>query len=151
VYLKRRQDLLRLFPEAAERAVTIHNMVSHHYFKEDANPERVPGIVRARLHEGDKGKGVSVQPDFLSLREMEGFYRRVLGKRPFRLAGGLHGRATQEPRPTSGGLGGDQGGYRPRPQADRGGGLGWDYATMLKGFRPWIEQGDLFMLNAVPA
>jgi glycosyltransferase involved in cell wall biosynthesis len=147
-----RQDLLRLFPEAAERAVTIHNMVSHHYFKEDANPERVPGIVRARLHEGDKGKGVSVQPDFLSLREMEGFYRRVLGKRPFRY---LLVVSTVEPRKNHGRLLAAweviKADIDPDLKLIVVGGLGWDYATMLKGFRPWIEQGDLFMLNAVPA
>src|SRR5437016_13821346 len=31
------------------------------------------------------------------------------------------------------------------------GGLGWDYALTLRGFRPWIDRGELFMLNAVPA
>ncbi|MCP5333471.1 MAG: hypothetical protein H7A13_08960 [Pseudomonadales bacterium] len=48
-----RQDLLRLFPEAAERAITLHNMVSHHYFREDSPFERVPGIIRSRLYVSD--------------------------------------------------------------------------------------------------
>jgi len=29
--------------------------------------------------------------------------------------------------------------------------LGWDYKQLIKGFRAWIDRGDLFMLNAVPA
>ena len=45
-----RKDLLSIFPEAADRAVTIHNMVSHHYFPEDSSPLRVPEIVRTRMH-----------------------------------------------------------------------------------------------------
>ena len=29
--------------------------------------------------------------------------------------------------------------------------LGWDYQQLIKGFRTWIDRGELFMLNAVPA
>jgi hypothetical protein len=29
--------------------------------------------------------------------------------------------------------------------------LGWDYLTTVRAFRPWIDRGELFMLNAVPA
>ncbi|MFN7139442.1 MAG: glycosyltransferase family 1 protein, partial [Limisphaerales bacterium] len=36
-----RQDLIKLFPEAKDKAVTIHNMVSHNYFIEELAFERV--------------------------------------------------------------------------------------------------------------
>jgi len=83
---------------------------------------------------------------------MEGFYRRVLGKRPFRY---LLVVSTVEPRKNHGRLLAAweviKADIDPDLKLIVVGGLGWDYATMLKGFRPWIEQGDLFMLNAVPA
>jgi len=31
------------------------------------------------------------------------------------------------------------------------GDFGWDYKLLVKGLRTWIDQGELFMLNAVPA
>ena len=73
-----KDDLVKLFPEAESKAVVIHNMVSHHYFPEESPKERVPGIIRARLHEGDKKKGVEVNPTFLTLREQENFYKKHL-------------------------------------------------------------------------
>jgi glycosyltransferase involved in cell wall biosynthesis len=86
---------LTLFPEAEKRCVTIHNMVSHHYFPEDSPSARVPGIIRSRLNEGDPSKGVDVHPKFLYLREKEIFYRRHLEDKPFRY---LLAVSTIEPR-----------------------------------------------------
>ena len=63
-----------MFPEVAERAVTIHNMVSAHYFREESSPERIPQIIHNRL---DRESELAV-PKFLSLRESAIFYRRVL-------------------------------------------------------------------------
>src|SRR5258706_10734739 len=79
-----RQDVLRMFPQAADRAVTIHNMVSNHYFNEDSAVERVPDIIRARLHEGDASKGISAEPAFFSVREKENFYKRARSRGIFR-------------------------------------------------------------------
>lgn len=45
-----RNDLVSVFPEVESRAVTIYNMVSHDYFDEASEPERVPEIVRTRLN-----------------------------------------------------------------------------------------------------
>lgn len=147
-----RQDLLRLYPEAKDRAVTIHNMVSHHYFLEHSNADRIPGIIRARLHEGDKAKGVEVQPNFFSLREQESFYRRVLSKKPFKY---LLVVSTVEPRKNHTRLLAAweviKADIDPDIKLVVVGGLGWDYAGTIKGFRSWIDQGELFMLNAVPA
>ncbi len=43
-----RRDLVSIYPAAEERSVTIHNMVSHHYFPETSSPARVPEILRTR-------------------------------------------------------------------------------------------------------
>ncbi|SFI17850.1 hypothetical protein SAMN04515618_112129 [Collimonas sp. OK307] len=147
-----RQDLLRLFPEAADRAVTIHNMVSNHYFKEQSAVDRIPGIIRARLHEGDTSKGVDVNPKFFTLREKENFYKRALGGKDFKY---LLIVSTVEPRKNHTRLLAAWEVLKADVDPDLKlvivGGLGWDYASTLKGFGSWIDRGELFMLNAVPA
>lgn len=147
-----RRDLLRLFPEAVGRAVTIHNMVSHHYFKEDSSFDRVPGIIRARLHEGDAGKGVDISPKFFSLKEKETFYRRSLYEKNFKY---LLMVSTVEPRKNHTRLLAAweviKSDIDPSIKLVIVGGLGWDYAPILKGFSSWIDRGELFMLSGVPA
>ena len=64
--------------------MTIHNMVSHHYFREDSESERVAGIIRARLHEGDLAKGIDLNPKFFSLREKENFYQEAFSAGAFK-------------------------------------------------------------------
>lgn len=147
-----RQDLIRLFPEAADRAVTIHNMVSHHYFREDSPTERVPGIIRSRLYEGDVSKGAVLQPDFLSLREKEAFYKRTLGKPGFRY---LLIVSTIEPRKNHTRLLAAweviKADLDPDLKLVVVGTLGWDVKGITNAFSPWIDRGELFNLNAVPA
>src|SRR5712672_146084 len=147
-----RRDVLRMFPEAADRAVTIHNMVSNHYFVEDSRMERVPGIIRARLHEGDASKGISAEPAFFSVREKESFYRRSLygsGLRYLLIV------STVEPRKNHVRLLAAWEVIRaevdPNIKLIVVGGLGWDYAQVLRGFSSWIDRGELFMLSSVPA
>lgn len=147
-----RRYLLTLFPEAEKRSVTIHNMVSHHYFPEDSPASRVPGIVRSRMNEGDPSKGVDVNPKFLNLREKENFYRRHLEEKPFRY---LLVVATIEPRKNHIRLLAAWEAIRaeidPEIKLIVVGTLGWDYTVILRGFSSWIDRGQLFMLNAVPA
>jgi len=147
-----RQDLIKLFPEAADRAVTIHNMVSHNYFREDSPFERVPGIIRARLHEGDAAKGVDVTPKFFTLKEKENFYKRTLGHKQFKY---LLIVSTIEPRKNHTRLLAAweviKADIDPDLKLVIVGGLGWDYAQTLRGFSSWVDRGELFMLNAVPA
>jgi len=148
-----RQDLIRLFPEAADRAVTIHNMVSHHYFNEDSAFERISGIIRSRLYGFDPdGKDLGLSPKFLTLREQESFYKRHLTDKPFKY---LLIVSTIEPRKNHTRLLAAWEAIKADIDPDIKlvvvGTLGWDYKQIFKGFKTWIDRGDLFMLNAVPA
>ena len=148
-----RQDLLRLFPEAVDRAVTIYNMVSHHYFKEDSPFERVPGIIRSRLYGFDPdGKDLGLIPKFLTLREQETFYKRHLSDKQFKY---LLVVSTIEPRKNHARLVAAweviKADIDPDIKLVVVGTLGWDYKQVFKSFKTWIDRGELFMLNAVPA
>ncbi|HYN54164.1 MAG TPA: glycosyltransferase family 1 protein [Methylotenera sp.] len=148
-----RQDLLRLFPEAADRAVTIHNMVSHHYFNENSPFERIPGIIRSRLYGLDPdGKDLGLSPKFLTLREQETFYKRNLSDKEFKY---LLVVSTIEPRKNHTRLLAAweviKADIDPNIKLVVVGTLGWDYKQIFKGFKTWIDRGDLFLLNAVPA
>ncbi len=64
-----RRDLVSIYPAAEERSVTIHNMVSHHYFPESSSPARVPEILRTRRNlnleaeiDAGGGRGGSMEP-----------------------------------------------------------------------------------------
>lgn len=140
-----RQDLLRLFPEAQPRAVTIHNMVSHHYFEEDSVPARVPEIVRARLNTDS----AAAQPRCACTDD---FYRAHLPGGAMRY---LLMVATVEPRKNHRCLVAAWESLRARGDSSLKlvivGGLGWDTGPILDEMRPGLDRGDLFMLNKVPA
>jgi glycosyltransferase involved in cell wall biosynthesis len=139
-----RQDLLRVFPEAAARAVTIHNMVSHHYFEEASSADRVPDIVRARLNDS-----AATMPRTGAL---DAFYDAHLpsGAMPYLLMV-----ATVEPRKNHGCLVAAWESLRARGASSLKlvivGGLGWDTGPILGEMRAGIDRGDLFMLSKVPA
>ena len=146
-----RRDLLELFPDAEERSITIHNMVSSSYFPEEAAPAKVPGIIRSRLHEGDKSKGVDVNPTFLTGAEREPFYRQHLESNGIDY---LLVVSTIEPRKNHAKLLAAWEQVKkddPKLKLIVVGGLGWDYAPILSRFSSWIERGELFLLSGVPS
>ena len=139
-----RQDLLRLFPEAGARAVTIHNMVSHHYFEEDSDAARVAGIIRARVNTDS----AATLPRTASI---DGFYDTHLPAGAMRY---LLMVATVEPRKNHSCLVAAWESLRARDPSLKlviVGGLGWDTGPILGEMRAGIDRGDLFMLSKVPA
>jgi hypothetical protein len=142
-----RNDLLKIFPEAAGRAITIHNMVSHHYYRDDSPRSHIPGIIRARLYEG-----VKVLPEFFTIREKENFYRRALQESGLRY---LIVVSTIEPRKNHARLLAAwevlKAEIDPSLKLVVVGTLGWDNTQLVNSFKSWIDRGELFMLNAVPA
>ena len=153
-----RQDLLRLFPEAAPRAVTIHNMVPSHYFPGEPEPERLPGIVRRYQH------GEFVPPKASKVARPYRLARRFGNEEQtsafFQQAFGPGCRyllmvSTIEPRKNHQRLLEAWEMLRDRVDANLKlvfvGHIGWDYKSVLDGCETWIEQGGLFMLHSVPA
>jgi glycosyltransferase involved in cell wall biosynthesis len=148
-----RRDLIKLFPEAEKRSVTLHNMVSHHYFLEDSSFELVPGIIRSRLYGVDPdAKDLGLAPKFLTLREQENFYTRHINVASLKY---LMIVSTVEPRKNHTRLIAAWEVLKATVDPDLKlivvGTLGWDYKQLFKSFKTWIDRGDLFMLNAVPA
>lgn len=142
-----RQDLIRLFPQVASRAVTIHNMVSHEYFDEASAASAVPHIVRARLNM----QSPQTRPDFTSSDTQDSFYQQHLGT-PFKY---LLMVSTIEPRKNHLTL--LAAWQAIRAQLDPAiklvivGSLGWDVAPILQPMRECIDEGALFILSGVPA
>lgn len=149
-----RQDLLRVFPELQERAVTIHNMVSHHFYDEESSAGRVLGIIRSRLNL----QAPEAHPAFANLGEQEVFYKTHLApsalsaEKPFNY---LLMVSTIEPRKNHSQL--VAAWEIIRAEVDPSlrlvivGNLGWDVGPIMKEMRTWIDRGALFVLNNVPA
>lgn len=129
-----RDDLLRIFPEAAARAVVLPNMVSHHYRREEGGEARVPDILMTRRNRKLHAKrGVDLPP-----------------ARPFLLMV-----STLEPRKNHLGLLAAWEGLRARGHEELDlvfvGQLGWDHEPIVAKLEPWIAQGRLHVLEDVPA
>ncbi len=134
-----RKDLLSVFPQAEARAVTIHNIVSHDYFDEDSAPTRVPEIIQARPN--SRAYRLTARPsrDTLSAKPLE--YLLIV--------------STIEPRKNHLTL--LSAWERLRAERLPGlkllvvGSLGWHNRPILQKFHPWLERGELIMLEEVPS
>jgi glycosyltransferase involved in cell wall biosynthesis len=133
-----------VFPQAEARSVTIHNMVSHNYFDEDSTPERIPEIVKVRMNAKIKPP---LDPTYLA-RLFEG---KVL---PTPLDYLLIV-STIEPRKNHLALLAAWENLRveryPNLKILVVGKLGWHQKEIVRKFRPWMERGDVFLLEDVPA
>jgi glycosyltransferase involved in cell wall biosynthesis len=142
-----RQDLLSIFPEAADRCVTIHNMVSHEYFDTQVSVENLPSIIRSRLNTATP----TTHPNFKNLLEKDHFYQHHLAT-PFKF---LLMVSTIEPRKnhltlvTAWQTIRSQ--YDPSLKLLIVGSLGWDTEPIVQAMHASIDQGSLFMLRGVPA
>ncbi|MFN7139443.1 MAG: glycosyltransferase [Limisphaerales bacterium] len=104
-------------------------------------------MVRSRLYEESE-----LLPKFFSLKDKEVFYKNALFK-------GLNKYvlvvSTIEPRKNHMRLLAAWEVIKSQVDADLKmvvvGTLGWDYSLITSSFKPWIDRGELFMLNAVPA
>lgn len=133
-----RRDLLSIFPEVEPRAVTIHNMVSHHYHaQEDCSPERILEIVRTRRNTQLKGQEPDAQR--WSTRPLD--YLLMV--------------STVEPRKNHATLLAAWEQLRVERFPDLKlivvGSLGWDHGPIVKRFAPWLARGEVQFLEEVPA
>jgi len=148
-----RQDLLRLFPEVHDRAVVIHNMVSHHYYEENSAFDLVPAIIRSRYYGSDpEVRGSDWVPKFLTLREQENFFSRNLprnGEKYLLVVSSIEPRKNHIRLIAAWEV--------LKAEVDKAiklvfvGQLGWGYNSILNAAKTWIDRGQLFMLNKVPA
>lgn len=143
-----RQDLLAMYPDLGERAVTIPNMVSHHFHDAPTPATHVPAIIRARVNRTCP----EASPVFGNLEPEERFYQQHLKQENLSY---LLAVSTIEPRKNHERL--IAAWERIRAEHDPNlklvlvGNFGWDFSAVAQSMRSWIDQGALFALNNVPA
>ncbi len=135
-----RQDLLSVLPEIASRAVTIPNMISHHFVPETETADRVPDIIWSRKsrhtpHAGgapvsDADIGVDGLPYLLMVSTIEPRKNHLALMDAWELL---------------------RTGPFPHLNLICVGGLGWDHESMMRRFSPWLSRGGLHLLEDVPA
>lgn len=135
-----RGDLLALFPQLGERAVTIPNMVSHHYRVGEPAPHRIPDILRLRRSAAVAARDGDAPP---APGVPAGLPRYLLMV------------STLEPRKNHLGL---LAAWERLQHAGHGdlrlvfvGARGWDCDPILAKCRPWVQRGNLHLLEDVPA
>ena len=145
-----RQDLISIFPEAESKALVIYNMVSHHYFDAESPRDRVTEIIRSRVY-SDNG----VEFKLLSPHQREILYRQKTDNLEVSDFSYLLIVSSIEPRKNHLRLLAAweilKSGIYSNLKLVIIGELGWHYAQILSAFLPWMDRGELFMLNSVPA
>jgi glycosyltransferase involved in cell wall biosynthesis len=139
-----RRDLLSVFPQAEARSLTIHNMISHDYFDAESSAERVPEIIKTRLN-------AHVKPPLDN-----SFKRRLFEDRAAAEAlQYLLIVSTIEPRKNHLTLLSAWEQLRTERFPDLKlvvvGKLGWHHKAIVRKFRPWMERGDVYLLEDVPS
>jgi glycosyltransferase involved in cell wall biosynthesis len=135
-----RKDLITLFPEVENRAVTIHNIVSDQFYPVKASQDRVAEIIHVRrnLKLDAKRQFHAVNPD------------SHFGRRRFILMV-----STIEPRKNHELLLAVWENLRFEGCEEIDlvfvGSLGWKYSSTLDRLRPWVARGRIHMLSDVPS
>jgi glycosyltransferase involved in cell wall biosynthesis len=139
-----RKDLLSIFPKAEARCVTIHNMVSHHYFLEDTAANRIPEIVKTRLN-------TNIKPGLAPALERN-LFRGSVRADPLEY---LLIVSTIEPRKNHLSLLTAWERLRlkrfPNLKLIVVGALGWHHERIVRQFRPWMKRAEVFLLEDVLA
>ena len=139
-----RRDLLSVFPEAEPRARTIHNMVSHDYFDEPSSPALVPEIIKSRFNDR-----------VAALRDIAQRRRELTDRLPAAGLGYLVVVSTIEPRKNHLLLLSAWERLRverfPNLKLLIVGAPGWHHEGIVAKLRPWLERGELFILEDVPS
>jgi len=139
-----RKDLLSIFPQVERRSVAIHNMVSHDYFDEASSPGRVSEIVKTRLNARVYRSADPALQSSITNGSLSGdapAYLMIV--------------STVEPRKNHLTLLSAWERLRTAGFNDLKlvvvGMLGWQQAPILRKLRPWIQRGDVVMLEDVPS
>ncbi len=134
-----RRDLLSIFPEAAGRSLTIHNMVSDVYFDESSSASRVPQIIAARLN-------TKIKPPLDRVFQRNLFNGRGSDNIDFLLMV-----SKMEPRKNHLALLGAWEKLRsegfPTLKLVVVGPLGQDHKPIMRRFYPWLERAEAFVLE----
>lgn len=131
-----RRDLLAMFPQAESRAVTIHCMLSHHYFHEESAPSRAVEALAKRRYAFDgislpaEPEGTCLPPYLLMVSTLEPRKNHAM-----LLAAWERLRA----------------GAWPDLKLVIVGSLGWEHEGILAELAPWLRRGEAFLLGNVPA
>jgi glycosyltransferase involved in cell wall biosynthesis len=139
-----RKDLLSIFPQAESRSTTIYNMVSHDYFNEESSADRVPEIIKTRLNTTIKPP---LDPSFTRRLFEHGAGAEALQY--------LLIVSTIEPRKNHLTLLSAWERLRvekfPALKLLVVGETGWRHKPIVRKFRPWMERGDVFLVENVPS
>ena len=137
-----RQDLISVFPQAAARSLTIHNMVSHDYFDENSSATRIPQIIRTRLN-------AHIDPPLDPSFKRRLFEDDASAPPPEYLLIV----STIEPRKNHETLLSAweklRVGRFPQIKLLVVGKLGWHHGAIVNKFRPWMDRGDVFLLEGL--
>jgi glycosyltransferase involved in cell wall biosynthesis len=139
-----RRDLISIYPAAEARSVTIHNMVSHHYFPENSSPARVPEILRTRRNPSLEVEGSGAGKRAASVPSKPGAAPRYLLMV-----------STIEPRKNHLSLLSAWESLRtsldPELQLVLVGSVGWESEPIMRRLKPWLKRGGVHMLEDLPA
>jgi glycosyltransferase involved in cell wall biosynthesis len=139
-----RRDLISIYPAAEARSVTIHNMVSHHYFPENSSPARVPEILRTRRNPSLDVEGSGAGKLAVSVPSKPGAAPRYLLMV-----------STIEPRKNHLSLLSAWESLRtsldPELQLVLVGSVGWESDPIMRRLKPWVKRGGVHMLEDLPA